>query len=76
MNTQRKPNPDHKRKPFSYGVAANCSCGWQSSVWFGKGGRYSANNEWHTHREKCEKAAGSSGQRGQSEQPPSARWSS
>jgi hypothetical protein len=53
MIARRKTNPDHKAS-FSYGVHANCSCGWSSSTWFGKGAKGSAAAEWHSHREKCE----------------------
>lgn len=55
MPDKRKPNPDHKRIAFSYGVKARCSCGWESSIWLGKGARLNANGEWRMHRDKCEK---------------------
>lgn len=55
MHKDGKPNPQHKRKAFSYGVAANCSCGWRGAMWLGKGARANANGEWHLHREACER---------------------
>jgi nitroimidazol reductase NimA-like FMN-containing flavoprotein (pyridoxamine 5'-phosphate oxidase superfamily) len=52
---RRKTDQDHKAS-FSYGVHCNCSCGWSSATWFGKGAKLSAAGEWHNHRDKCEKA--------------------
>lgn len=49
----RKTNPAHKAS-FSYGVTANCSCGWRGATWFGQGAKSNAAGEWHSHREKCE----------------------
>lgn len=54
---RRKPNPSHKRLSFTYSVAANCSCGWHGAAWCGKGARASANGEWLSHRETCERKA-------------------
>jgi len=53
MTRTRKTNPNHKAS-FSYGVTANCSCGWAGVTWFGKGAKSNAAGEWHSHREKCE----------------------
>lgn len=52
----RKTNPDHKAK-FSHGVHVNCSCGWSSVTFFGKGSRREAAGEWRGHRAKCESGA-------------------
>lgn len=56
--TKRKANPNHKAT-FLYGVTAKCSCGWYGVTWFGKGSKSNAAGEWHGHRERCEKAEGS-----------------
>lgn len=48
-----KTNPDHKAR-FVYGVQCQCSCGWASATWLGKGSKHSAAAEWRWHREKCE----------------------
>ena len=53
-----KTNPNHKAR-FSYGVRCNCSCGWESCTWYGKGARGNAAGEWRYHREKCEAAEAS-----------------
>lgn len=55
--TRRKPNPDHKRGQFSYGVAVYCSCGWRSETAYGKGARADATAQWHYHRDRCEAEA-------------------
>ena len=53
----RKTNPNHKAS-FSYGVHVNCSCGWASTNFFGKGARREAAGEWQRHREYCELVVG------------------
>lgn len=49
----RATNPDHKAR-VRRGVQYVCSCGWESSMWFGKGATGNASAEWHNHRDKCE----------------------
>lgn len=51
---RRKTNPNHKAT-FSFGVAVNCSCGWRSNTWYGKGAQKEASHEWRWHLLKCEK---------------------
>lgn len=48
-----KINPEHKVS-FSYGVTANCSCGWTGTLWLGEAAGYNAANEWRRHLKKCE----------------------
>ncbi len=50
----RKTDPDHKARVHR-GVQYSCSCGWQSSMWLGKGAQSNASAEWHHHRFKCDK---------------------
>jgi len=51
----RKTDPNHKAR-FLFGVVCVCSCGWESSTWYGKGAKHNAAGEWHMHRDKCDKA--------------------
>jgi hypothetical protein len=53
-------DPNHKAE-FSFGVKCNCSCGWSSSTWYGKGSKRSASAEWHNHKMKCEKKEANNG---------------
>lgn len=57
MTTKRKTNPDHKMGKPVMGFSVSCSCGWSSSTFYGVGARGQAIQDWHCHREKCEKSA-------------------
>lgn len=50
---RRKTDPDHR---FRLGFTATCSCGWSGATAMGEGARANAIGEWHSHRDKCEKA--------------------
>lgn len=56
MTTKRKTNPDHKMGKPVMGFSVSCSCGWDSATFYGRGARGQAIQDWHSHREKCEKA--------------------
>lgn len=57
---RRKTDPNHKAT-FSFGARIICSCGWQSSTWYGKGARGNASGEWHGHRDLCGAATATEG---------------
>lgn len=41
---------------FSFGVHANCVCGWRGSNFWGKGAQGHAAYDYHDHVAKCERA--------------------
>lgn len=48
-----RPNPEHKAT-FHVCIQCQCSCGWISGMWQGKGAKRNAAAEWRGHRTKCE----------------------
>lgn len=54
---QKLKTPKGHKCHILYGAATRCECGWESSVWFGKGARSTAYAEWNHHIDKC-KATG------------------
>jgi hypothetical protein len=53
----KKPLQGHKFERIRYTAQAVCECGWESSSWCGKGARAQAYAEFHSHIERCERAA-------------------
>lgn len=49
----RKTVAGHRFGGMNFGVSASCECGWRSAMWFGKGARTAACDEWNEHIRYC-----------------------
>jgi hypothetical protein len=55
MATRKKPVEGHKCSGVRYMAQVSCECGWESSVYSGKGARGQCYAEWHMHVDGCQR---------------------